>query len=390
MTFEEQKEFCRTAVYKRLKNNNFNIEKVLNAGFLNFSLLLLQSCNLSCPYCYQPSVFKNDNMLMTRDIADKTFKFIYSTFQDIDIICSLFGGEPFLNYDVLKYVVDKYAMCKFMVTTNGLELMNDPVKRSWALTKKNNLIFSFSINALKFVYGEDYVQQTTPVLDIVKHNGGDVHYVLDDPKDIKILDNIRFLIDFGIQNIRISLPKEAQILETNAEDYIEVYKRIADLIYIENTKPIKTTLDAVFISNIYKTNRGLPITDCSSSFCGAGFHYIAINHKGDIYPCDYFASYPEFKIGNIENGFDSPDRIFANYPEWYSSIFEYCGNCPLGDIRLCPNAMCYAENYKSNKNIFKPTENACKLRYIELQIYNYISKMDVPVRSGIDKQTVVV
>jgi hypothetical protein len=52
--------------------------------------------------------------------------------------------------------------------------------------------------------------------------------------------------------------------------------------------------------------------------------------------------------------------------------------------------MCYAENYKVNKNILKPTKNACVLREIEFAIYTYVSKIGLEPGEKIDAQSIVI
>ena len=379
---------CRDNALEFLKRNNYDIGKTLSRGFISAALLLTHKCNLSCPYCYQADSFKSTDSVMTKETADKAIKFIYTNFGDIEITISLFGGEPFLNFEVIKYLVEKYPQIRFVATTNGKVISESSEIRNW-IRNHTNLILSFSFNALKPIYNGSLLMMCEPIFDLLKLNHGEVHYVLDTPFDTNILKNIQFMLDCGIPQLRVNLPKEQDTLVKYKEEYTALSKQIADLVYKGNYVT-KFGWDAAFRSNACRQNKGIDLLSTSSSYCGAGFNYIAIDDKGDIYPCDYFAEFPEFKIGDIENGFSSDRRVFKDVENWHNEIYGYCEDCPLGDIRLCPNPMCYAENYKVNKNILKPTKNACVLREIEYATYKYVSEIATETREKINEATITI
>jgi uncharacterized protein len=204
-----------------------------------------------------------------------------------------------------------------------------------------------------------------------------------DPDDPTVLSDIEFLLDTQIPQLRVNLPKEHPIIEQRKDDYISLFKRIADLVYMSGKKPLKFGWDNAMRSNAHKKAIGEPLLATSSSYCGAGFNYLAVDNKGDIYPCDYFADYPEFRIGNVETGFSDEARVFKDVKDWHTQIYSFCGDCKLGDIRLCPNPMCYAENFRINGNILKPTHNACTLREIEFEIYTYVSHLNTKLHGKI-------
>jgi uncharacterized protein len=380
---------CRDNAFNFLKKNDFDIEKTLSRGFINASLLLTHNCNLNCPYCYQSKDFKTDDKVMTKETADLSFKFIYSKFGDTEITVSLFGGEPFLNFELLKYLVEKYQQVRFVVTTNGKILIEDEKIREWA-AKQANLIISFSFHALRPVYNGTLLNRSKVIFEMLKLTRGEVHYVVDDPFDERILENIQYMLNCGVPQIRVNLPKEQKVIEDYKLEYIELFKKIADLIYKGKSRPPKFGWDTAFRSNACRKFKGEDLLSTSSSYCGAGFNYIAIDSDGYIYPCDYFAAFPEFKIGHIEVGFFNVRRVFQYLEDWYKQIYSYCEDCPLGDIRLCPNPMCYAENYKVNRNILKPTKNACVLREIEYAVYTYVSEIGTEPKENIDASRFVI
>ena len=121
------------------------------------------------------------------------------------------------------------------------------------------------------------------------------------------------------------------------------------------------------------------------TFCGCGYLYLAVNNKGEIYPCDFFANYPEFKIGDVWNGFNDTAFFFKKMGDWIDELYEHCRDCEVcfdGDIRCCPRAMCLAENYTVTGNPLKPAANHCWANRIETATYEYIAKK--AIETGID------
>ena len=161
---------------------------------------------------------------------------------------------------------------------------------------------------------------------------------------------------------------------TEQEEFIDLNKKICDLIYLGDKRPVKFGWDACYVSNAYNKVMGKPLVKKFSSYCGAGWSYIAIDCNGDIYPCDYFVQFPEWKIGDIFSGYKPGRRVFENC-EWEKNIFKDCEDCQFGDVRLCTNAMCYAENYKIYHDMFKPSPVTCAMKKIEFETWSYIATL---------------
>ena len=100
------------------------------------------------------------------------------------------------------------------------------------------------------------------------------------------------------------------------EAYKALLKRVADYVYFEGSPKFgRCQWDSVFKHNIYRRLKGQPLRDVPPTFCGCGYFYLAINNKGEIYPCDFFANFPEFKIGDVFNGFNETSLFFQKMGE---------------------------------------------------------------------------
>ena len=85
-------------------------------------------------------------------------------------------------------------------------------------------------------------------------------------------------------------------------------------------------------------------------------------------------------------GFNDTAIFFSKMKEWIDDLYEDCKNCSVCEnknIRLCPRAMCLAENYIVTGNPLKPAPNHCLANKIEYELLDYISKK--AIATGVDK-----
>lgn len=380
---------CRNIIKRYKDEGMFDIDSITKGRqeYTTIYFLMTQDCNLNCPYCYQPKEFRRKDTEISQDVIDRTMLWVSRTFDERKVKFSIFGGEPFMNIPMVKYLCDTYCMYRYVVTTNGLILLNDSELRDWVLKHKYHLNLSVSISALKRVLGKSYLQKSKPVLDLVKANGGDVHFVVDDPDAPMVYEEIVWLYEYGIPVVRVSSARHWDVVKNKNEQFKELFKRIADYVYFTgNPKFNRSQWDIAFKNNIYRKLKGIDLKDIPPTFCGCGYLYIAVNSKGEIFPCDFFANFPEFKIGDIETGFNDTAYFFKKMGDWIDGLYEYCRGCEVcldGDIRCCPRAMCLAENYIVTGNPLKPAPNHCWANRIEASTHEYIARK--AIETGVDE-----
>lgn len=73
-------------------------------NFRQITLIITENCNLNCTYCYEKH---KENSYMTFETAKKIIDKEFEEVSDKDFIqVEFFGGEPFLNFDLIKEVVE--------------------------------------------------------------------------------------------------------------------------------------------------------------------------------------------------------------------------------------------------------------------------------------------
>ena len=96
------------------------------------SLFLTEKCNLNCDYCYQ----RDDKKRRIGSITyTKAINALEPILMDVknnskSVVLSFFGGEPLLEYKLMKKIVEYVELnyvsnVRFLLTTNGILLNSD-------------------------------------------------------------------------------------------------------------------------------------------------------------------------------------------------------------------------------------------------------------------------
>ena len=116
-----------------------NVENLIKSSVVKaICLHVAHDCNLRCKYCFASTGdFKQGRRLMSFETAKRAIDFlIEKSAKRKNLEVDFFGGEPLLNFEVIKDVV-KYARQKekqfnknfrFTITTNGLLLNYENIK----------------------------------------------------------------------------------------------------------------------------------------------------------------------------------------------------------------------------------------------------------------------
>ena len=112
-------------------------DMMINASVKSMCLNISHDCNLACEYCFaSKGGFGGERCLMSGETARKAIDFLIErSVGRRNLEVDFFGGEPLMNFDVVRKTVE-YARSKeaeygknfrFTITTNGLLLDDDKI-----------------------------------------------------------------------------------------------------------------------------------------------------------------------------------------------------------------------------------------------------------------------
>lgn len=346
-----------------------NDENVVKALCLHVS----HDCNLRCKYCFAgEGSFCGERTLMDFIVGKKAIDFlIKNSGNRKNIEVDFFGGEPLLNFEMIKdlvYYAKEEAIkngknIKFTLTTNAVLLEGEIAE----------FVNEYMDNVVLSLDGRKWINDSMRILpdgsgsydlivdnikNFIKMRGNKDYYVRGTftSKNLDFADDVLYLLDLGIKNISL----EPVVIEEDVDyalrkEHLPViykeYERLMNL-YLERKKAGSEFLFFHFLIDI---NKG-PCFKKRIKGCGAGVEYFAVTPSGDIYPCHQFVGIEKFKMGSLDTGLDNLSReVFRNNDIYHK---EECKKCWA---KMYCGGGCIANAYKFNGDVSKPYELACNM-----------------------------
>lgn len=314
-------------------------------------LIVTQKCNLACEYCYEKyKTPQNMSVDMAKQIIDSEIDKYGKTHK---LTVEFFGGEPFLNFELIKTIVEytekKYhnLAIKYCATTNGT-VISDDIKK-WLIN--NQELFECAIS----VDGNEYM-----------HN---INRPYKDGKgSFESIDIDFFLSLYGENNrVKMTISKKTLPYLTEGIKYLDSINAytVADMVAAEEyweQKDIPVLeqqlikLADYYIQNSekrlcrmldYDLRRVFMDSTMEFKYCGAGKNMITYDVNGKWYPC--------MALAPISQGKKAIKFIHESFDKFEMSSSNKCKECKL--LRLCRN--CYATNYNQTGSIQCQTAIQC-------------------------------
>lgn len=338
-------------------------------------LHIAHDCNLACRYCFAgEGEYRGDRSLMSYEVGRKALDFLVANSgsrRNLEV--DFFGGEPLLNFDVVKRLVaygreiekkeDKHF--RFTLTTNGV-LLNDEVME-FANREMDNIVLS--IDGRKEVHDRmrpfkngkgsydliiDKFKKMAESRKQTKYyvRGTFTHHNLD------FVEDVLHLADEGFEQISVEPvvagPEEPYAISKEDIPVIcEGYDRLAT----EMLKRKKEGKGFNFFHFMIDLSGG-PCVYKRLSGCGSGTEYLAVTPWGDLYPCHQFVGEEKFCLGNVEDGIVKTDIC---------NSFKLCNVYAKEECRECfakfyCSGGCAANAYHFHGDINQPYEIGCELQ----------------------------
>ena len=362
---------------------NMMVSSPIKALCLNIA----HDCNLRCEYCFAgKGDYCQGRMLMTEEVGKAAIDYLLHYSQGRhNLEVDFFGGEPTINFDVVKKVVE-YARSKekefdkkfrFTITTNGLILNDDMM--DFINREMYNVVCSVDgrkeINdrVRARVDGSGCYDAIIPHFkELIRRreaSGNDEnwqYYVRGTfTKYNKDFGNdVMHMFDLGFDQISFE-PVVADAKQPYALTYEDLpdvfaeYERLSKLI-IENKKSAGKHFN--FYHFMIDLDQG-PCAIKRLRGCGCGNEYVAITPDGDVYPCHQFVGHEEWKMGNVFDlsiNKEMKDN-FARATVYHKPKCQECW------AKFYCSGGCNANNWQYMGNILDSFDLACEMEKKRLE-----------------------
>lgn len=338
-------------------------------------LHIAHDCNLGCRYCFaEEGEYHGRRALMSLEVGKQALDFLVANSGNRrNLEVDFFGGEPTMNFDVVKELV-RYGRSlegphnknfRFTLTTNGVLLDDDIME--FANREMANVVLS--IDGRKEV--NDYMRPT---------RNGKGSYDLIVPKfrkfaelrnqtnyyvrgtfthhNLDFSEDVLHLADLGFKQISVepvvAPPEEPYaIREEDLPKLLEEYDKLAK----EMIKREKEGRGFNFFHFMIDLTQG-PCVAKRLSGCGSGTEYLAVTPWGDLYPCHQFVGMDEFKLGDVWHGVQA-EEIRDEFKLCNVYAKEKCRNC---FARFYCSGGCAANSYNFHGSILDAYDIGCELQ----------------------------
>jgi Arylsulfatase regulator (Fe-S oxidoreductase) len=367
--------------YQEINNEQFD-----KASVSQLILIVTEDCNMRCKYCIYsdnyPTIKGYSSKKMSFEVAKKSIDYYYELHKKRvengikkDPAVTFYGGEPFLEIDLLNNIIgyckEKGYNFTFFVTTNGT-LMNDKIIN---FIIENNIIVAFSLDGNKDNHDRNRLLSNDKCThDLILQN---LSKLQNEKKRRKIKYPILFSCCYDMYS---DLNEIINFFKNNSdlfEPYSIIYNQINkyDTLYYDYceelhskglistskyslTESLKIILDqfnsklitnqevdseyiSLFSAAVVLGSRIKGIHSACGNACFPGSK-IAASPDGEFYICEKMSQ--QCSIGNVETGINwsNLNKLYRNY---FDIVNSNCSNCPFS--RLCN--LCYIHLAKDEK-----------------------------------------
>ena len=296
----------------RLKQRSAGVIKAL-------CLHVAHTCNLNCSYCFaSQGKYHGERAIMSFEVGKAALDFLVAhsgTRHNLEV--DFFGGEPLMNFDVVKKLV-AYARSiekaagknfRFTLTTNGM-LINDDVI-DFANREMSNVVLS--LDGRKEVHDRfrvDYAgkgswERIVPKFQKLVRERGNKNYYMrgtfthanpDFLKDIQQMLDLGFT-ELSMEPVVCAADDPSALTQEDLPIVLEQYEKLAELMIQRRREGRPFTFYHYMIDL-----KGGPCIYKRISGCGSGTEYMAVTPWGDLYPCHQFVGEEKFRLGDVWNG----------------------------------------------------------------------------------------
>ena len=369
-TLKKEGKLFSEDTYQNLAIDFKNRPTVIKAMCLHIA----HDCNLACKYCFAgEGEYCGDRSLMRFEVGKQAFDFLIAnsgTRKNLEV--DFFGGEPLMNFEVVKQLV-AYAReqekihnknFRFTLTTNGVLL--DEEVMDFANKEMYNVVLSLDgrkeTNDRMRVSrnGKGSYDLILPKFkEMVKRRGDKeyyirgtyTHYNTDFTKDILHMADLGFT-KLAMEPVVASPDAPYALKEEDLPVLFDQYEKLA----AEMVRREKNGKGFTFFHYMIDLEGG-PCIAKRIAGCGVGTEYVAVTPWGDLYPCHQFVGDENYLLGNVFDGITN-EEVRSRFKMCNIYTRPQCNDC---FARLYCSGGCSANAYHATGSIEGIYELGCKL-----------------------------
>lgn len=363
-------------------------------------LVLTDSCNLNCTYCFQKG--QHSSNVMTKEVIDAVFSKIIDLPSDhiTNKTLNLFGGEPILprTLEIRNYILEYLKKPKYMnkiniaVTSNTYSLTEKDKEWLREIKKYARYVFwQVSIDSVKEIHDKQRITHAgTGTFDTVISNLKEVSKIIGKEflsinsvitsESVKRIGDWCVFINDELYNkyitrmmFRIDQSRDSELTLEEKLNFSIGYRDVID-------KFNKGLIDHNIVKYVFNVKRYMYDENLISdkdqfSSCGMCNNFVLINHNGDILPCHSFMNLNDNSIdtwignictGKISNKASDMYDLYGSITDQFSELTGLkCSECKY----KMECVRCKADHYKVHGNISKVLNYTCDVTRFRGDIY---------------------
>ena len=285
-------------------------------------LHVAHTCNLNCAYCFaSQGKYHGDRAVMSFEVGKRALDYLVEhSGSRTNLEVDFFGGEPLMNWDVVKQLVmyarsiekDAHKNFRFTLTTNGMLIDDDVI--DFSNREMSNVVLS--LDGRKEIHDRcrvDYAgngswERIVPKFQKLVQARGNKNYYMRGTfthANPDFLNDIHAMLDLGFTELSmepvVCAPTDpAALTQEDLPIVLEQYEQLAK----EMLERKRAGQPFTFYHYMLDLTGG-PCIYKRISGCGSGTEYMAVTPWGDLYPCHQFVGDERFRLGDIWSGVDN-------------------------------------------------------------------------------------
>ena len=351
----------------KLKEESAGVVKAL-------CLHVAHTCNLNCSYCFAAQgKYHGERSVMSFEVGRQALDFLIAnsgTRRNLEV--DFFGGEPLMNFDVVKQLV-AYARSvekqhnknfRFTLTTNGMLIDDDVI--DFANRECANVVLS--LDGRKEIHDRfrvDYAgngswEKIVPKFQkMVEARKGREYYMRGTftHANPDFLNDIKAMLDLGFTELSmepvVCAPGDpSELTQQDMPIVMKQYEELASLM-MQRRKAGKPFTFYHYMIDL----TGGPCIYKRVSGCGSGTEYMAVTPWGDLYPCHQFVGEEKYRLGDVWQGVTNREAQ-AEFAACNVYAHPECADCWA---KLYCSGGCAANAYHATGSVTGVYEPGCRL-----------------------------